>query len=185
MRITRSLNTDLEVTTRFVSVLGSGMQELNSNKFAGPGFFVLAHSFVSEYIEGRFFKKEELLINVLQDIGFSPEASPISSLRDEQEKSHEAAEQFIEAAKQWQAGDEVARNNVSWAVSEYTSTMREHLQRIKTLVVPLLEQNLTVEEEHKIAEGFNTIVFEADMESDPDKYEKLIKALEDELSDWR
>lgn len=180
MRITRSLNTDYETTTRFISVLGSGMLELNGNKFARPEFFVLAHNFVSQYIEGRFFKKEELLINVLQDIGFSPDASPISSLRDEQKKSHETAEQFVEAARQWQSGDEMARKNVGWVVSEYTSTMRQHLQRIKTLVIPLVEQNLSPEEEHNITEEFNAIVFE--VENDP---ETIIKKLEDELSDWR
>ena len=59
MRITRSLNTDYETTTRFISVIGRGMLELNGNKFARPDFFVLAHNFVSEYIEGRIFKKED------------------------------------------------------------------------------------------------------------------------------
>ena len=185
MRISRNLKNDHEIITRFIAILGSGMLEINNNRFASPGFFSVAYTFISEYIEGGFFKKEELLIRVLQDIGFSPEASPISNMRVEQEKSHEVAEQFIEAVRKWQAGDEIARNNVGWFVSEYTSTMREHLERIKSLVIPLLEQNLSVEEEHKIAEGFNSIVFEADMENDPDKYEKMIKTLEDELSDWR
>jgi hypothetical protein len=44
---------------------------------------------------------------------------------------------------------------------------------------------LVIEDEHKIAEGFNTVVFEADMKNDPDKYEKLVVELEEELADWR
>lgn len=185
MRITKSLKTDHEIITRFVSVLGRGMLELNGNKFANPDFFVLAHNFISEYIEGRFFQKEALIVNILQDIGFSPTGNPISSMRDEQEKSHEVAMQFFEAARLWQTGDETARNEVSWAVSEYISTIQQHLQQIKTVVIPLLEQNLTVEEDHTIADGFDAIVFEAETANDADRYEKMIKKLEDDLSDWQ
>ena len=92
---------------------------------------------------------------------------------------------MIAAAKQWQAGDENARVDVSWAASEYTSNFRQHLERLKNLIFPLIEQNFNVEDEHKIAEGFNTVIFEADMQNDPDKYEKMLKTLEDELADWR
>ena len=57
MRIARKLSDDQEMIGRFIAVLGSGMIELSSNKFARPGFFILAHSFISEYIEAGFFRK--------------------------------------------------------------------------------------------------------------------------------
>ena len=185
MRIARKLRADQEMLDRFVAVLGGGMIELSSNKFARPGFFILAHSFITEYIEGRFFKKEDLLIRALEDIGFSPDDGPTGFLRSEQKKSREAAELLIKAAKEWQAGDENARIDVGWAASEYTSNFREHLERLKNRIFPLLEQNIAIEDEHKIAEGFNNIIFEGDMQNDPDKYDKLIKGLEEELADWR
>ena len=185
MRIARKLRADQEMLNRFIAVLGGGMIELSSNKFARPGFFILAHSFITEYIEGRFFKKEELLIQALEDVGFPTDGGPTGFLRSEQKKSREAAEHLIKAAKGWQAGDENARMEVGWAASEYTTTFREHLERLKNRIFPLLEQNVPLEDEHKIAEGFNTVVFEADMNNDPDKYDKLIKELEEELADWR
>ena len=185
MRIARKLSADQEMIDRFIAVLGGGMIELSSNKFARPGFFILAHSFITEYIEGRFFKKEELLIQALEDVGFPPDDGPIYLMRSEQKKSQDAAEQLIKAAKAWQDGDVSARMDVGWAASEYTSTFREHLERLKNRIFPLLEQNVPIEDEHKIAEGFNTVVFEADMNNDPDKYDKLIKELEEELADWR
>jgi len=92
---------------------------------------------------------------------------------------------MIKAARQWQAGDDRARTDVSWSASEYTSNFRQHLDRLKNLIFPLLEQNLSIEDEHKIAEGLNTVLFEAEMKNDPDKYDKLIVTLEDELADWR
>ena len=185
MRIARKLNADHEIIKRFIAVLGSGMIELSGNKLARPGFFIVAHSFISEYIEAGFFKKEELLIKALEDLGFPTDNGAISFMRSDQKKSREIAEQLIEAAKQWQAGDEEARMDVGWTTSEFTTTMRQHLERLKNLVFPLLEQNLALEDEHKIAEGFNTILFEGVLQNTPDKYEKLIATLEEELDDWR
>ena len=46
-------------------------------------------------------------------------------------------------------------------------------------------QNMSAEDEHKIAEGLNAIAFENSMIDDEDKYIKLIKSLEEELSDWK
>jgi hemerythrin-like domain-containing protein len=185
MRIARKLNDDQEIINRFIAVLGGAMLELSSNKLARPGFFIVAHSFIDEFIEKGFFKKEELLIKALEDVGFPPDDGPIYFIRSEQKKSREAAAHMIQAAKQWQAGEENARVDVGWAASEFTSTFRQHLNRLKNLIFPLLEQNLTVEDEHKIAEGFNTVVFEADMKNDPGKYDKVIETLEEELADWR
>jgi hemerythrin-like domain-containing protein len=185
MRIARKLSDDQERIGRFIAVLGSAMIELSSNKLARPGFFIVAYSFITGYIEGGFFKKEELLMKALEDVGFPPDDGPIYFMQSEQKKSREAAAHMLQAAKQWQAGDERARVDVSWAASEYTSTFRQHLERLKNLIFPLIEQNLTIEDEHKIAGGFNNVIFEADMQNDPDKYDKLIKTLEEELADWR
>ena len=185
MRIARKLNTDLEIIKRFITVLGGGMVELSSNKFARPGFFILAHDFINEYIEGGFFKKEEVLIDALEELGFPSDDGVIHAMRSDQKKSREAAKQLIGAAKEWKAGDEKARVDLSWAASEYTSDFRQHLERLKNLVFPLLEQNLTTDDEHKIAQKINSILFEGDIENTPDKYKKLLETLEEELFDWR
>jgi hemerythrin-like domain-containing protein len=185
MRITKYFHTDQELIRRFLDALGTGSVSLTSSKHARPGFFIFAHSFIREYIEELFFKKEELLIRALEDDGFPPGDGPIGSLRLEQKKSHEAAEHMLNAAKGWQAGDEEARVEVGWATSEYTSTLRQHIDRLRNLVFPLLEQNMSLDDEHKIAEGLNTIAFELGAKDNFDKYAKLIESLEEELSDWR
>jgi hemerythrin-like domain-containing protein len=106
-------------------------------------------------------------------------------MRTEQKKSQEAASLLISSAREWQAGSEEARTEVSWAASEYSSILRRHLDRLKNLIFPLLEQNVTSEDEQRIAQGLNTIVFENTLKDSPDKYLKLIESLEDELSDWK
>lgn len=185
MRIARKLSSDQETIQRFLAVLGGAMVELGSNRFARPEFFIQAHTFITEYIEGRFFKKEELLIETLEDVGFPPDDGPIGFLRNEQMKSHHAAQHMFQAAQGWQRGDGQARVEVGWAASEYTSTIRQHLTRLKTLIFPLLEQNIPIEEEHKLADRVDKMILNGDLQTDAEKYSNLIVTLEEELSDWR
>jgi len=185
MRIARKLKADREIIKGFIAVLGNGMIELSSNKLARPKFFILAYKFISEYIEGGFFKKESLLIKALEDLGFPTDNGPIGFVLSEQKKSKEASVQMVGAAKAWQDGDEAARKDVGWAASEYTTTMRQHLERLKTLIFPLLEQNLAIEDEHKLSEEFDAVILGGGRQNAPDNYKKLIVTLEEELEDWR
>jgi hemerythrin-like domain-containing protein len=185
MRISKNLRSDQENISRFVAALGGGSVILSATKHARPNFFILAHSFIRDYIEDGFFKKEELLIKVLEEGGFPPEGGPIGAILSDQKKSREAAELLINAATQWQSGDEIARSEVGWAASQYTSAIREHLDRLKNLIFPLLEQTISVDDEHKVSEEINKIVFDGGLKGGAEKYVKLIASLEDELSDWR
>jgi hemerythrin-like domain-containing protein len=186
MRVTKNLRPDQELILRFLDVFGGGAAILSSSKHARPGFFLFAHTFIHEYIEESFFKKEELLLQALEDEGFPGDEGPIGSMHAEQKKSCEAAELLLNAAKAWQAGEQEARVDVGWAASEYSSTLRKNMDRLKNLIFPLLEQNLTSEDEHKIAEGFNNILFEGMIKNEqPEKFIKLIQTLEDELSEWK
>lgn len=185
MVITKNYRADQETILRFLDVLGGGLAVLSGNKNARPGFFIVAHVFIREFIEENFFKKEALLITALEDSGFHLDDGPVASMLAEQVKSRDAAEHMLNAAKGWQAGDQDARAEVGWAASEVTSTMRQHLERLKSRVFPLLEQNISPEDEHKILEGLNTLAFEFSLKGDADKYVKLIESLEDELSEWR
>lgn len=185
MRITKNLRPDQENISRFIAVLGGGSIILSTTKYSRPSFFISAHNFIRDYIEDGFFKKEELLIKTLEEGGFPIEEGPISAMHNDHKKSREAAELLINAAKQWQAGDEEARAEVGWATSEYTSSIRQHLERLKKLIFPLLEQTISIDDEHKLSEEINKITFEGGLKDGTEKYIKLIEALEDELSDWR
>ncbi len=185
MRITKYLRADQENIARFLAVLGGGSIALSTSKRARPSFFIFAHTFIHEYIEEGFFKKEELLIKALEDGGFPAESGPVNAMRTDHKKSMDAAALLINAAKQWRDGDEVARSEVGWATSQYTSAVRVHLDRLKNLIFPLLEQTISIEDEHKISEGMNNIIFEGSLKEGADKYIKLIGELEEELSDWK
>lgn len=185
MRIEKSFRSDREIILRFLDALGGAAAILSGNKKARPGFFIFAHTFIQEFVEENFFKKEGLLIAALENNGFPADEGPVGAMLAEQRKSREAAEHMLSAARGWQDGDEEARGEVGWATSEFTSTMRGHLDRLKNLIFPLLEQNITPEDEHRISEGLNTLAFQNGTKGDEEKYAKLIESLEDELGDWK
>jgi len=185
MRITKYLRTDQETIVHFLDMLGVASSMLSGNKHARPGFFIFAHTFMHDYIEESFFKKEELLFRALEDGGFPTEDGPVAAMRTEQAKSIESAEHMGNAARGWQGGDEEARSEVGWAASEYSLTFRHHLERLNNRIYPLLEQNMSDEDEHKIAEGLNKIAFEISAKGDEDQSTKLVEALQEELNNWK
>lgn len=182
MRIRKNLQGEQENIQRFLAVLGNGLVALSGKKQVRPHFFILAHGFIREYIEDVFFKKENLMIKALEEHGFPTDEGPVGLLRTDQIKSREAAEVLLKAANHWEAGDEQARGDVIWATSEYTSAFRLHFDRLKNLVFPLLEQTVSIDDEHKISEGMSNAVAEAT--ADPRKFIKQVEKLEEELSDW-
>lgn len=186
MRIAKHFRKDQEILHRFLDVFGGGSAMLGGgNKNVQPGFFMHGSTFIHEYVDGNFFRKEELLMKALEDAGFPVNSGVIGNMKSEQTKCREAAELLSKAAKDWQDGDAGARIEVGWAASEYTSALRQHLDRLKNLTFPLLEQNISPEDEPKILEGLNNIALESNMDVEAGKYIKLIETLEEELSDWK
>ncbi len=185
MRISKSLRADQDNIRRLVTALSGASIEVRSNKRAKPKFFIIAHEFIVNYIDEGFFKKEEILIKVLEDGGFPLDKGPIGSMLADQQKSHEVSEALLNNVKQWESGEEGVRIEVGWASSEYSSTLRQHLDRLKSLIFPLLEQTISIEEEDKISDAINSIVFEGKLKDGAEKYVKMLEELEDELSDWK
>jgi hemerythrin-like domain-containing protein len=185
MRIPRNLQTDQDHISRFLAALGGASLEVRNNKRAKAKFFLLAHKFIKDYIDEGFFRKEEVLIKILMDGGFPPDQGPVAAMRSDQKKCREAAETLLHTATAWQGGDEVVRTEVGWASHEYSTTLRQHLDRLKSLIYPLVEQILPIEAEEKVTEEIRAIVFEGPLKDGIEKYVKLLEELEGEYSDWK
>lgn len=185
MRIQKNLRSDQETILRFLNVLGTAATTLSNNRYARPSFFLLANEFNQGYIENGFYKKEEVLIQTLAEGGFPPDDGPIHAIRADQQKSREAAEIMVQAAQHWEAGDQDARVEVGWATSTFTSSVRQHLERLKNLIFPLLEQTITIDEEHKVSDLINALPLDIDYQNGAGKYTRIIEQLEDTLGDWQ
>jgi hemerythrin-like domain-containing protein len=184
MRASRILKEDQDLVGRFLAVLGRGLVIASRSKSARPAFFVVASNFIHEFVEPQYLEKESVLLRALEECGFPSDSGPVGNMRAQHAKSREIAQMLSEAARAWQAGDDTGRAEVVWATSEYTDLMRHHFERLRNLVNPLLEQSVTEEGELKIAEDLNRISFADRAVEAPDKYEKMLKLLEDEVRDW-
>ena len=185
MRIIKILNTDQELVNRFLAVFGNGMAVAGNSKLARPGFFVFACNFIQQYLEPVYFKQEEVLLNALEECGFSAENGPLGTMYSQQQKSCEISKVLFGAAKQWQSGDETGRAEVIYATSEYIGIMHQHFDLLKRLIQPLLEQSVTPEGEEKAAEALNRLAFEDTMPESIDKFVKIVQMLEEEVGEWK
>ncbi len=185
MRIIKILRTDQDLVDRFLEVFASGLAVAGQSRAARPGFFVFAANFIHEYLETTYFKKEEVLLKALEDYGFPPGEGPVGTMHDGYQKSLEISKKLSEAARDWLNGDEASRIEVIWAASEYTGVMHRHMELLKNLIHPLIEQSLTLEDEQKAAVHLNVIAFEDTSADSLDKYVKMVKTLEDEVSEWK
>ncbi len=185
MRIIKILNTDQEPVHRFLAVFGNGLVVAGHSRSARPGFFVFSCNFIHQYLEPVYFKQEEILLNALEDCGFSHNEGPLGTMYTQQKKSCEISKVLFDAAKQWQSGDETGRAEVIYAASEYTGIMHQHFDLLKNLIQPLLEQSLTPEGEEKAAEALNRLAFDGTTPESIDKYVKIIEMLEEEVGEWK
>lgn len=185
MRIQKALRSDQENILRFLNVLGGATSLLSSNKYVRPAFFIQSNDFIQGYIVQGFYEKEEVLIRTLAEGGFPDDDGPILGIRSDHEKSREAARIMLGAAQLWQTGDGDARVDVGWASSTFTSTVRQHLERLKNLIFPLLEQTISIDEEHRVSDDIVNLNLGPEHRNDGETYLRLIEALEDTLSDWR
>jgi hemerythrin-like domain-containing protein len=185
MKATKILRDEQKMIDRFLAAFVLGTTYAAQNRPVKPGFFIYASNFIKGYIEASYFKKEETLLKSLAENGVASDHGPLAQMFNEIKQSQELSEDIISGARQWQSGDLDGRNNVIWATSTFTSLMRQHIDRSRTIIFQLAEQVISPDDEHKIAEEFNHIVFEGDGIQPTEHYEKIIKALEDDANEWK
>lgn len=185
MRATNILRDEQKMIDRFLAAFVLGSTYAAQNRPVKPGFFIYASNFIKGYIQGSYFKKEEALLKSLAENGVASEYGPLALMLNEIKQSQELSEDIISGARQWQSGDLDGRNNVIWASSTFTSMMRQHIDRTRTIIFQLAEQVISPDDEHKIAEEFNHIVFADNGLQPVEHYEKIIKALEDDADEWK
>jgi hemerythrin-like domain-containing protein len=185
MKATKMLRNEQEMIDRFLAAFVLGATNAAQNRPVKPGFFIYGSNFIKGYIEGSYFKKEETLLKCMEESGVPADHGPLALMFNEIKQSHELSEDILSGAKQWQSGDMDGRNNVIWATSTFTSMMRQHLDRSRSIIFQLAEQVISPDDEHRIAEEFNHIVFEDDEIQPVEHYEKIIKALEDDADEWK
>lgn len=185
MKATKILRNDQELIDRFLAVFGLGAINAAQNKPVRPGFFIYGCGFIKEFIEGNYFKKEQVLLKAMEENGLAADSGPLQHMLEEIANSTEMSGELLAAARQWQSGDMDGRNSIIWAASSYTSMMRQHIDRSRSIIFPLAEQLIPPDDQYKIAEAYNHIVFDEGEIRPVEHYEKIVAALKDEADDWK
>ncbi len=185
MKAIKILRNEQELIDRFLAVFGLGAVKAAQNKPIQPGFFIYGCSFIKEFIEGSYFKKEQVLFNTMEESGLGADSGPLQRMLEEITASQEISSELFAAARQWQAGDLDGRNGIIWATSSYTTMLRQHIDRSRSIIFPLAEQLIPPDEQYKIAEAYNHIVFEEGEIHPSEHYEKIVTALKDETDEWK
>ncbi len=137
MKATKILRDEQKMIDRFLAAFVLGTTYAAQNRPVKPGFFIYASNFIKGYIEASYFKKEETLLKSLAENGVASDHGPLAQMFNEIKQSQELSEDIISGARQWQSGDLDGRNNVIWATSTFTSLMRQHIDRSRTIIFQL------------------------------------------------
>ena len=62
--------------------------------------------------------------------------------------------------------------------------MRQHLDRLRNLILPLLEQNLSHDDEHALGDRLGAMPIDEPLSDGTEAFTSLIERLEEELADW-
>lgn len=185
MKAIRILRHEQELIDRFLAVFGLGAVKAAQNKPVQPGFFIHGCGFIKEFIEGSYFKKEQVLFNAMEESGLGTDSGPLQRMFEEITASQKMSSELLDAARQWQAGDVDGRNGIIWTTSSYITLLRQHIERSRSIIFPLAEQVIPPDEQYKIAEAYNHIVLEESEIHPFEHYEKIVADLEDESDDWK
>lgn len=185
MKATKILQGEQVVIEKFLAAFALGTTSAAQNKPVKPGFFIYSTNFIQGFIEGSYFKKEEALLKSLEENGLTAEHGPLAAMFNEIKQSRGLGRDILSTARQWQEGDADGRNDLVWAASTYISVLRQHIDRARSMIFPLAEQLISLDDQYKIAEAFNHIVFEGTEVKPVEQYEKIIVELQNEADEWK
>lgn len=185
MKATKILQSEQVIIEKFLAAFALGTTSAAQNKPVKPGFFIYSANFIHGFIEGSYFKKEEALLKSLEENGLTAEHGPLAAMFNEIKQSRDLGRDILSAARQWQEGDAEGRTELIWVASTYTSVLRQHIDRARSMIFPLAEQLISFDEQYKIAEAFNRIVLEGTEVKPVEQYERIIVELQNEADEWK
>ncbi len=185
MQATKILQGEQVLIEKFLAAFALGTTAAAQSRPVKPGFFIYAVNFINGFIEGSYFKKEEALLKSLEENGLTAEHGPLAAMFNEIKQSHDLSRDMLSAARQWQEGDADGRTDLVWTASTYTSLLRRHIDRARSMIFPLAEQLISMDDQYKIAEAFNHIVFEGTEVKPVEQYEKIVVELQNDADEWK
>jgi hemerythrin-like domain-containing protein len=182
MIATQILSSEHRVIERVIAALEAGAERLEDGQSVRPGFFLDAADFIKGFADGCHHKKEEgVLFKAMGANGFPSDGGPVAVMLFEHEQGRGFTRGMRAAALALQKGDPSAAKKVIENARGYAQLLRQHIQKEDTILFPMADRALPVDQQEAVAEGFEHIEHEETGEGIHEKYLGLAVSLEKEM----
>ncbi|MGD8307036.1 MAG: hemerythrin domain-containing protein [Ignavibacteria bacterium] len=178
MKATEILMEEHRVIERVLVSLEKAAKQLYSGKAIPAEFFLKAADFIKGFADGCHHQKEEgVLFKSLVSNGMPEDSGPVAAMLFEHEEGRRFTHSMQDAAEKLKSGDETVIADITKNALEYVALLRAHINKEDSVLFPLSDRVIPVEQHQKISDAFDHIEKE---ETGVGVHEKYL-AIADEL----
>lgn len=105
-------------------------------------------------------KEEEIFFPALEMAGIPKEGGPIGVMLGEHDRMRGLMHGLAEVVDRYRAGEEKAGEGIALYASDYSATLRGHIEKENNVLFKMAEIHLSPDEEREIAERFESMEVE-------------------------
>jgi hemerythrin-like domain-containing protein len=183
MEAVRILMDEHRVIEQVLDSLETGAQRLQQGQHVRPGFFIEATDFISGFADGCHHRKEEGVLFVSMSAhGIPVQGGPIGIMLAEHEQGRLFTQGLRRAAKQLEAGDASAQDEVIRCSLGYAALLRQHIYKEDNILFPMADQVIPAAHQHTVREDFERVEHKETGNGVHEKYLALAQKLTEELN---
>jgi hemerythrin-like domain-containing protein len=181
VKATDILMEEHRVIERVLSSLERASDRLNRGQEVYLRFFIGTSVFLKSFVDGCHHNKEEgVLFPALEDHGLTKEKGPVAVMLAEHQTGRELTQKLRLSTEQMQAGNVHKRDALIQSATAIIVHLRQHITKEDTILFPLADKIIPIEQQQLIMEGFKYFERDATGEDMHEKYYGLAERLERE-----
>jgi hemerythrin-like domain-containing protein len=183
MNATEELMNEHRVIERVLTALEKGADRLESGQPVRPEFFLASTDFIRGFADGCHHQKEEgVLFTRMQAQGLQPDGCPLGVMLAEHALARQYTKALTSAAQAMQVGDQGGNARAIQSSRSYVALLRRHILKEDTILFPLADEVIPVEQHAEVWEDFEHIEHIETGEGVHEKYLALADVLEREMA---
>lgn len=156
MKPTEILKQEHRAIERMLDVLETAANRVASGEQVPPQTFKDAIRFIRQFADGCHHHKEEtLLFPAMIEKGFSSEAGPIAVMLYEHDAGRALVKGMSDAVESYEKGDLSALSRLVAHSREFTSLLREHINKEDNILFAMADMHLSEEDQAKLSGRFD------------------------------